>query len=365
MGALTGSTIKDTYKDLLQVSNANSGIDATLRAVEDGEGTASPLELSSTAVNISSGFQVGGTAITATGAEINYVDGVTSAIQTQLDAKQASDSDLTALAGLSSNGLIARTGSGTAAVRTLTAPAAGITVSNGDGVSGNPTLALANDLSALEAMSGTGLVARTASETYAQRTLTGGGGISVTNGDGASGNPTLGISALQTLWIPASAMISATTSGPASGQVESATNKVNYKTLDFDASSDEYAHFHASMPKGWDGGTVTAEVYWTANSTSTNSVVWGLQGGSLSDNDAVDTAYGTAQTVTDANGSSAYTLRRTSATSAITIAGSPAAGDWCYFRAYRDADNGSDDLAADACLIGLKLFFTINTLDDA
>jgi hypothetical protein len=32
-------------------------------------------------------WQVGGTAITATGAEINYVDGVTSAIQTQLDAK--------------------------------------------------------------------------------------------------------------------------------------------------------------------------------------------------------------------------------------------------------------------------------------
>ena len=32
-------------------------------------------------------WQVGGTAITATGAEINYVDGVTSALQTQLDAK--------------------------------------------------------------------------------------------------------------------------------------------------------------------------------------------------------------------------------------------------------------------------------------
>jgi hypothetical protein len=32
-------------------------------------------------------WKVGGTAITATGAELNYVDGVTSAIQTQLDAK--------------------------------------------------------------------------------------------------------------------------------------------------------------------------------------------------------------------------------------------------------------------------------------
>jgi len=36
---------------------------------------------------VAGSWQVGGVAITATGAEINYVDGVTSAIQTQLDAK--------------------------------------------------------------------------------------------------------------------------------------------------------------------------------------------------------------------------------------------------------------------------------------
>lgn len=83
--------------------------------------------------------------------------------------------------------------------RTLTAPAAGITISNADGVSGNPTFALGNDLAALEAMSGTGLVARTASETYAQRTITGTSGkITVTNGDGVSGNPTLTIDSTYT-----------------------------------------------------------------------------------------------------------------------------------------------------------------------
>ena len=41
-----------------------------------------------------------GTAITATGAELNYVDGVTSAIQTQIDGKQDSDAQLTDIAGL-------------------------------------------------------------------------------------------------------------------------------------------------------------------------------------------------------------------------------------------------------------------------
>lgn len=54
---------------------------------------------------------------------------------------QAYDADLAAVAGLSSNGIVARTGSGTAAARTIT-PGAGISVTNGDGVSGNPTVAV-------------------------------------------------------------------------------------------------------------------------------------------------------------------------------------------------------------------------------
>lgn len=115
-------------------------------------------------------------------------------------AAQTLDSDLTAIAGLASNGLIARTGTGTAATRTVTAPAAGITVSNGDGVSGNPTLALANDLAAFEGLSANGMVARTATDTAAVRTITGTANeITLTNGDGVAGNPTVSIPAAVTL----------------------------------------------------------------------------------------------------------------------------------------------------------------------
>ncbi len=55
---------------------------------------------------------------------------------------QAFDADLSAVAGLSSTGIIARTGSGTASARTITGTANILTVTNGDGVSGNPTLTL-------------------------------------------------------------------------------------------------------------------------------------------------------------------------------------------------------------------------------
>lgn len=104
---------------------------------------------------------------------------------------QGYDSDLAALAANSTNGLWARTGAGTGAARTITAPAAGITVSNGDGASGNPTLALANDLAALEGLSTNGLIARTATDTATTRTITGTANeITITNGDGVSGNPT-------------------------------------------------------------------------------------------------------------------------------------------------------------------------------
>lgn len=101
--------------------------------------------------------------------------------------------DLAALEGLGSTGLAARTASNTWAQRTITAPAAGITVTDGNGVSGNPTLVLANDLAGLEGLTSTGLAVRSASDTWVQRSVAAGTAISVTNGDGVSGNPTVNV----------------------------------------------------------------------------------------------------------------------------------------------------------------------------
>ncbi len=87
---------------------------------------------------------------------------------------QAWDADLDALAALSSTGFAARTAANTWAQRSLAAPAAGITISNANGASGNPTLALANDLAALEALSGTNnIYYRSAADTWSAVTIGG------------------------------------------------------------------------------------------------------------------------------------------------------------------------------------------------
>lgn len=102
--------------------------------------------------------------------------------------------DLAALEGLAGTGIACRTAADTWAQRTLTAPAAGLTITNPAGVAGNPTFAFANDLAALEGLAGTGIAVRTAADTWAQRTITGTTGeIDVTNGNGVSGNPVLSL----------------------------------------------------------------------------------------------------------------------------------------------------------------------------
>lgn len=167
-----------------------------------------------------------------------------------------------------------------------------------------------------------------------------------------------------TVWIPAGSMTARTTSGAASGTVETTTNKMMIRTLDFDATTAEYAQFHVQMPKGWNEGTVSAVFVWSHASTATNfGVVWGIQAVAFSDDDALDAAFGTAQTVTDTGGTT-NDLYRSAETGAVTIAGTPAVNDVVVFQVYRDATNGADTMAIDARLHGIALFYTTSTNTD-
>lgn len=167
----------------------------------------------------------------------------------------------------------------------------------------------------------------------------------------------------QTVWIPAGAMTPRTTSGAATGSIETATNKIMVKSLDFDAAVAEYAQFAVQMPKSWNEGTVSALFVWS-NASGTGSAVWAIQAVAISDDDVLDAAFGSAQSVTDAV-TAAGDLMRSAETSALTVGGTPLESDVVIYQIYRDAANGADTLAVDARLHGVALFYTTTNNTDA
>lgn len=139
-------------------------------------------------------------------------------------------------------------------------------------------------------------------------------------------------------------------------KTEQTTNDQNLYTLDFDTATQEHAEGNIAMPSDWDGGTITAQFYWTATGTSTNNVQWGIQGRSYGDLETIDQAWGTAVTVSDAHSATALQVQISSATGAMTFSGTPAAGELVLFRVFRDV--GNDNLAVDAMLIGVMIGYT-------
>ena len=115
---LTGKQISNTYNQLLKVNvSTNTGITSALQTIQSGDATNSALQLSQSRVNIDGTLALNGVDITATASTINAFTTLT---------------DLT--------GLVAISG-GSAYGRTLTA-GDGILITNANGASGNPTIAV-------------------------------------------------------------------------------------------------------------------------------------------------------------------------------------------------------------------------------
>ncbi len=167
----------------------------------------------------------------------------------------------------------------------------------------------------------------------------------------------------KTIVLPAAAMSPTTTAGcAAAATVEAGTNDVDYKVLDFDQSTEENAFVSFAMPDSWDGGTILASFIWTT-AASSGDVIWGAKGRSFANDDAIDQAYGTAQTVTDTF-IAAADVHISAATSAITLAGTPAGGQWVQLKIFRDADAAGDTLNGDARLIAVSIKYKLAKYSD-
>lgn len=182
------------------------------------------------------------------------------------------------------------------------------------------------------------------------------------NDDAGAGGTTAGKHAI---FIAAGSMLPAISSGCAPLlSYNTGASKPDIASLDFDPSSVEYAHFWFVMPKKWNESTITFRAHVKQASTSSGGVAFSLQGVAVSDGDSIAASFGTAVVVTDTVGT--LDTNYTSAeSSAVTIAGSPAAEDLVCFRVARETANGSDTLAIDAGLLGITLYITTDADTDA
>ena len=174
----------------------------------------------------------------------------------------------------------------------------------------------------------------------------------------------------ETIWVPASAMSPSVTQGCAPlATIEIYSNRPNISTLDFDTSIIEHAEFGVAFPKSWNKDDVTFQIYWSAQSTSSNGVSFNMTALALNDTSDINLiGYGPQVALTDTHSASFTKINITSESSALSIGTSnnPAPSDSAivYFKLQRQTYSSNDTLASDVRVHGIKLFFTTNAGDD-
>lgn len=187
----------------------------------------------------------------------------------------------------------------------------------------------------------------------------------------ASGVPLKGLKQGKTTiaW-DAAGMVARTTAGATPNAYESATNKINVKTMDFPKAASPvttFAQFKVPMPKSWDGGTVTARIFCRVKTTSAANAFFGIGARAYGQGDALDAAIGTAQNITITGTGTADQMIVSSESSAITVAGTPAGNKEVIFELSRLAGNGSDTMATGATVSveAIHIYYTTNAADDS
>ena len=168
-----------------------------------------------------------------------------------------------------------------------------------------------------------------------------------------------------TIWVPAGAMRPTVSNGCANiTDVETTANRPDMQVLDFDASTTESAQFQISFPKSWNEGNLTFQVYWTTTATDTDGVAWMLSSVRVPNDSTIDVDYTSSATVTDSALGAAEDLCVSAESGNLPVSGA-SVDDLVYFKIQRDVSDSHDDMAEDARLIGIKIFFTTDASNDA
>tara|TARA_Y100000748_G_scaffold295113_1_gene286494 strand:+ start:1 stop:1188 length:1188 start_codon:yes stop_codon:yes gene_type:complete len=261
------------------------------------------------------------------------------------------------------DGDVTLTGTQTLTNKTLTSPAIGTKISDTNGnelINLTATGSAVNEFTLANAATGNGPILSATGETNVDINLNPKG-----TGVLKSGTAAVQIAGKETMWVPAAAMYGPTTNPADAAQVETTATRPDLKVFDFDASTQQYTQFTVAMPKSWNEGTLTYQVYWSPSTTNTGDAIFGLQAVACADSDTIDVAYGTAIEVTDAGIGTVEDQQITSESSAMTVAGSPAAGEQTYFQLFRKAADGSDTFTGECRVLGVKVFFTTDAANDA
>jgi hypothetical protein len=163
------------------------------------------------------------------------------------------------------------------------------------------------------------------------------------------------------IYIDAGAMVPNTTNGAQSSTNEFTTYDLDFDYMAFDTTTEEYVTVKFIMPENWNNGTLKFKFLWSPSDntgTTANTVEWEVQAIAISDDDTIDAdPSGSSQVISDTiTAGESADLHITSATPALTIAGSPQAGDLIVFKFSRNV-GGTDDYGADAWLWGVYVQF--------